>query len=139
MNSRILLTEASVVKIIDEYKLVINTGSNHDVKKGDIAEIFAIGEEVTDPSTGDSLGTMDIIKDELLVTIVYPNMSICEKEKKITQVGATMTSISQAFAGQTISNPQKIRINPEDISGGFEEQDLTIRIGDPVRIYSIND
>ncbi|MBO0475093.1 hypothetical protein JZO86_15430 [Enterococcus ureasiticus] len=137
MSIKILKSEASVIKIIDQYKIVINKGIEHEVTAGDIVEVFEIGEEIIDPTTSRSLGTMDIIKDELLVTTVYPLMSICEKEKLVrNSTQNSLAAVTTNIFGTSETEPQKIKIDPEEISGGFEDSDTTIRIGDPVRIYT---
>jgi len=72
-----------VAKVIDEKSLVINRGSNDGIKKGDKFIIYHIGEEITDPDTGESLGSLEIISGTGIVTNVQDRISTivsCEKE-----------------------------------------------------------
>ena len=63
--------------------MVINAGSNQNINVGDKFQIIdKVGSEpVMDPDTGESLGTLDIIKGTVEVTAVYPNMSIVQSEQ----------------------------------------------------------
>lgn len=116
-----------VIKIINDYELVVNAGSNNGIGKDESLEVFILGEEITDPETGESLGTLDTIKAYLNVKHVYPKMSICENAD---------SHITNAFAGWAeafeIRNRKRLNIDSAEISGGQEEAGK-IRIGDLVR------
>ena len=65
-----------IVKIISEYKVVVNAGSNSFIKEGDILEVYQPGQEVTDPETGD----FDIQHfDTLLYHLVF---EVCRQNNK---------------------------------------------------------
>lgn len=53
---------ASVIKVLDEYTVVINRGSVHGVKKTHRFLIYALGEELMDPETQESLGVLEIVR-----------------------------------------------------------------------------
>lgn len=77
MNSYITF---KVIKIIDEYSLVINSGLKDGISIGDSIEIFLEGDEIVDPfNEGKVLRTLDFIKDTLEVTEVYSEFAVCKK------------------------------------------------------------
>ncbi|MGN7470374.1 hypothetical protein [Brevibacillus sp. SAFN-007a] len=117
-----------VVKIIDEYNIVVNAGTNHGIKKEDCLEIYVPGEEVIDPDTMESLGTLDSIKAYLEVKHVFPKMCICENAE--TRL-LNMISFSANF---TKEEPKPLNIDSTQISGGLNKTDRKIRIGDLVRM-----
>lgn len=114
-----------VVKIIDDYQLVINAGESANLEKGDKLMVYVPGEEILDPDTGESLGTLDTVKCYITVSDVFQKMSVC--------VNASTTNGDLSNLGKLLSSrPKPLPINPEDISGGLQPATM-IKIGDPVR------
>lgn len=67
---------ASVVKIIDEFNVVINRGSDHGVVQGDEFVIYyKEQEDLLDPVTGESLGRLEIVRGTGFATHVQPKMT----------------------------------------------------------------
>lgn len=53
-----------VLKVIDEYKLVINKGANDGVIMTNRFLIYHLGEQMIDPETQEDLGTLEIVCGE---------------------------------------------------------------------------
>lgn len=54
---------ATVVKIIDEYKVVINRGIRDGIKNGQRFLVYKVDDqELVDPDTGENLGQLEIIR-----------------------------------------------------------------------------
>jgi hypothetical protein len=51
-----------VVKVIDDFRVVINRGRLDGVEIGDCFLVYEIGEELLDPDTDESLGKLEIVK-----------------------------------------------------------------------------
>lgn len=120
--------QIKIAKIISTTELVINAGSNQNINVGDKFQIIdKVGSEpVMDPDTGESLGTLDIIKGTVEVTAVYPNMSIVQSEQT-TKNPFTQIAI----------NPYQVRedlnVDTSQITGGApQNNNVPIRIGDIV-------
>lgn len=115
-----------VVKIINDYKIVINGGSNDLLKKGDELEIFIKGEELIDPITHENLGTLDEIKAYIVIDDLFEKMSICRNAKN---------KPSPLFFSPQLSNqtPDRLKVDPTQISGPTNKNDEIIRIEDLVR------
>lgn len=138
-------TVFKVIKIIDEYSLVINGGITDDISVGDEIEIFLEGDEIKDPFNDDEvLGTLDFIKETLEVTEVYPNFSVCKKFhiEKIHHpsplqkaLAAGVVGIGSGLSGITETNVtvEKINVAKGQITGR-KTGDNIIRIGDVARI-----
>lgn len=121
--------QIKVIKIIDDKTLVINAGRENGIETGNDIEIYQPGNEIIDPDTNKSLGTLDYIKAELEVVNVYPKMSVCKDVRTKTYPFASVLNLTQTYT-------ETLNINPEDISGGFEDVDKKIRIGDLARNVS---
>ena len=58
-----MAVEGKVAKILGNNEIVINRGRNEGVRPGMLLEVFAAeGEEVWDPDTGETLGTVEDVK-----------------------------------------------------------------------------
>jgi hypothetical protein len=128
-----------VVKIVNEYLIVIDYGLKHYAEIGDILEIYQIGEEVSDPETLDSLGTLNVSKGKVQVKNVYDNMSLCESYETVTIASPSMKSFNQTLLNlaTTYSKIEKkaLEVNTSQITGGYNEGDRgLINLCDPVRI-----
>ncbi|WP_418451867.1 hypothetical protein [Candidatus Ventrimonas sp.] len=72
-------TIIKVVRVIDEYKLVLNIGSDDGAKQGQKYLIYEVGpEEIFDPDTKESLGFLELVKGTGIITHVQPKMSTIE-------------------------------------------------------------
>lgn len=120
--------EFKIVKIIDEYKVVVNAGCDY-LEEDDILEVFKIGEKVFDPETKDLLGTLDIVKARLKIHTLYEKMCLCVNEKSKNPISAIPGSALSAFQ----STPIALQVDLKQVSGGFDASDMTIKVGDLVR------
>lgn len=83
--------EFKVVYLIDEENIVINAGSNKNVKKGDHFLIYGLSDEVFDIDNNESLGKLELVRGEGVVVHVQEKMSIVrsniyEKEDSVTEI-----------------------------------------------------
>ena len=112
-----------VIKIIDEYQVVINAGKNKSLTKGQILEIFVPGEKIYDPDTKEFLGTLDLVKAYLCVKDVFDKMCICENDEKTPITIPTL---------DLFNTKKRLNVDSKDISGGLSGS-TKIQLGDLVR------
>lgn len=112
-----------IVKIIDEYNVVINIGENAGVKCGDEFQIYTPPLVVHDPDTGATLGTLTHVKAKIVVKGVTPLMAVCQNT-------AAAPNSLDALSRTLKPRPAQLKVDPEQISGGFDD---IIRIGDIVQ------
>jgi hypothetical protein len=126
-----------VVKIVDEYLIVVNYGADDGAKVGDLLQVFKEGEEVYDPVTEERLGTLDIDKGCIKVVNTYEYMSLCKSatyyrkvSSAVNSFNSTLASISNALGSTEV---QPLNVNTKQISGGYSKGGL-ISLGDPVKL-----
>lgn len=142
MNSYITF---KVIKIIDEYSLVINSGLKDGISVGDSIEIFLEGDEIVDPFNEDRvLGTLDFIKDTLKVSEVYTEFAVCKKTvtEEVNIPSPLQKAISHSMSGitgtrETRTIVKKINVDESEITGR-KTGDSVIKIGDIARIALSN-
>ncbi|MGL5085400.1 MAG: hypothetical protein ACRC68_06710 [Clostridium sp.] len=123
-----------VIKIIDEYRIVVNVGANEGIKSGDIFEIFVQGEMVIDIDSKEELGTLDFIKAKIEVETVFEKMCICVNELKVNNSPfATAGKLALSFYGNSEKEPETLNITMSEITGGLSNYDKKIKLGDLVR------
>ncbi len=72
-----MAVEGKVAKILGKGEVVLNRGRTHGVRTGMLFEIFAAeGEEVWDPDTGETLGTVEDVKAKAEVTEVKEKLAV---------------------------------------------------------------
>lgn len=76
-----------VVHVEDEYTAVINVGFENGVKKGDKYLIYALGPEISDFETGESLGKLEIVKGKVNVEHIQEKMCTVRCYEKIEVAG----------------------------------------------------
>ncbi|ASN03619.1 hypothetical protein CFK40_00560 [Virgibacillus necropolis] len=127
-----------MIKIIDDYSLVINGGYMDDITEGEKIEIFLEGEEIKDPyNDNEVLGTLDFIKDKLEVTEVYYRFSVCEKIKKerVHYPSPLTQAFSNGLSGRTETKVSREKLNiDEEEKSGRKKDEKVIKIGDIARV-----
>jgi hypothetical protein len=71
-----------VAHIKSSTELVINAGSQDGIEEGQRFQVFAMGEDISDPDTGESLGTLEIIKGIGRITHVQERISTLQSDMK---------------------------------------------------------
>lgn len=69
-----------VVHILNEFKIVINAGSESGIKLNQRYLLYNLGEEVFDPDTNESLGCLELVKGTGKVVHVQQKMSTIESD-----------------------------------------------------------
>lgn len=117
----------NVIKIIDEYTIMINAGYKQNISVGDEIRVYSEGEDIFDID-GKKLGIVEIIKDELEVVEIFENFSVCQKikisEKNVLQ--------PVNFIIRKKSNC-KLNVVKEEISNIDYRDKKPIKIGDLVK------
>ena len=138
------LIEGNVVRILDEYRIVINVGSNDEVKVGMVFVIFTQSQdEIRDPASGEILGKLENVKEYVSVIHVQNRLSTCvarEKQSRFhegedmgvqTLSGAMMAESLTARPEKVRYGMKKLNVNNSQITG--IPQLGPISVGDRVR------
>ena len=134
-------TEGKIVKILDEYRVVINKGSRDGVAANTSFVIFSVSaEEINDPETGENLGQLELVKGYVNAIHIQDRVTICTsvkmKGKEDNKTETTTQTLSGAMMAECmakgeIDDTEKLDVNISQVSG--IPQRGTISIGDSVR------
>lgn len=122
-----------IIKIIDEYSVIIDLGNNI-VNKNDMVYIYEKNNAVKDLK-GNIIGRYDICKGRLCVTEVYNNFSVCEALPSVTdKYTALYNHLALSPLLESSTKRKKLNIDPNVINK-IKAEDNAIRIGDIVKIF----
>ncbi|WP_414470396.1 hypothetical protein [Methanobacterium sp. ACI-7] len=131
--------KGNIVGIKDEYTVVINKGSEDGVKEGDVFVIYDEGEEIID-ITGESLGTLEIVKGKVEVDHTAERYSICSSRKEIeVRVPSSLINTMNFFyESNSLYETKKVeiaplKVNKEEINSELNLEPTEIKIGDLVK------
>ena len=147
-----MAVEGKVAKIMGKGEIVINRGRQHGVRTGMVFEVFSPeGEEVWDPDTGETLGTVEDVKAKAEVTEVKEKLAVARLSDVDSPFGVAgaaglgeMQENLQRIFGQMFGDNVQVQgfgMNPKDEGAedlenmfGGPLQDLSkIQVGDAIR------
>lgn len=127
--------EGKVAKIVDERTVIINRGAEAGVREGMKFAILVEGDAVTDPDTGETLGTWEIVKDYVKTTHVQEKISVCTAAKTTAdseqKISKTLSSAMVDVSFNQSDSSGKLKVRASDMSG--TPQVGPIAVGDTVR------
>ncbi|NRG47485.1 hypothetical protein HRF87_22420 [Bacillus sp. CRN 9] len=127
--------EFKVVKILDEYTVVINAGTNYNIKVNDEFQILdKKGSEVRDPETDEIIGRLDLIKANVNVTEVQEKMCICSSPHTVKVNIPLISGLDTLSSGLGFSEREKLNVELTQVTGGLRRSNAKVRIGDTVRL-----
>ena len=147
-----MAVEGKVAKILGKGEIVLNRGRLHGVRTGMLFEIFAPeGEEVWDPDTGETLGTVEDVKAKAEVTEVKERLAIARVFDASSPFGTAnlagfgeLQENLQRMLGQMFGENVQVRgfgtghgsdddTDLESMIGGPLEDITKVQVGDAVR------
>ena len=133
-----MAVEGKVAKILGNNEIVINRGRGEGVRQGMLFEIFAPeGEEVWDPDTGETLGTVEDVKAKAEVTEVKDRLSVARlqnAEMPFTGMGEMQENLQRIF-GQMFGEGVQVQgfgFDPPD----DDADDMESMLGGPLKDLS---
>jgi len=119
-----------VVKIINEYRLIINVGTGK-LNVGDVVAVCDNSTEIVDPETGEKLGYFSFIKGRLEVVEVQEKFSVCFSDETELLSSPLTTAFSRMYYENEQIRPLKVN---EEQNENLQIGDIVISIGDPIKI-----
>ena len=127
-----------IVKILDEYNVVINAGLNNDVKQNDKFQILdKKGSQVVDPDTNEVIGQIDLIKATVEVSDLHEKMCVCASQTHSYYKDNVLSSIKgiQSITDSMFTAEQeRLNVDLTQVTGGKRKSNAKIQIGDTARL-----
>lgn len=116
-----------VVRILDEYRIIVNAGTRDGVSSDTTYfNITGAIDEIYDPDTQEFLGSIDGTKATVYPVDIFEKMSICRAQRTFapTNLSPTLRMLEQSLMGK----PEKLPVDKSQISN--PEAYTPIVIGD---------
>jgi len=125
-----------VARILSERELVVNRGTNDGVTLGmKLAVLNPNGADITDPVTGESLGSIDLAKVVVKVTQVRERVCVAATFRKWTTSGGGPLynlSLMTSLARPPSTRHETLRLDDDEAAVELDEEDSYVRVGDKV-------
>ena len=126
------MKQGKILKIIDDYNILVSLGSNDGVTNESIFEIYAIGPEIKDLD-GISYGTFDYIKATIVPKVIYPKMTLCRNKETVTKI--IRSPIFNTFSETQVEEDIPLPIDGKSIDTDIRLSEFsTIKLDDFVRL-----
>ncbi len=126
------MKQGKVIKIIDDYNILVSLGSDDGVTKDSIFEIYTIGPEIKDLS-GVSYGTFDYIKATLIPRMIFPKMALCTNKETVIRTVKNHTF--DLFPETQVEENLPLQIDGSSIDTSIRLSEFsTIELNDLVRL-----
>lgn len=121
-----------IIKIIDEYNVLVNAGLDDGITKATKFIIEVKGQPVI--FEGEDYGTLDYVKAELEIKALYDKMALCQNSKVI-KVSQRIAMASMLNNLETLEKVAPLEINKDDVDSNFKYiLDHKLKVGDSVSI-----
>ncbi len=134
-----MAVEGKVAKILGNSEIVLNRGSADGVRAGMVFEVFAPdGEEVWDPDTGETLGTVEDVKAQAEVTEVKERLAVARLQQSAqspmgaVDIGEMQQNLQRMF-GQMFGDDVRVQGFG---TGSQDDPDLESMLGGPLQDLS---
>ena len=115
-----------VARIVSDKEVVLNVGSHDGVKTNMEFVIYAEGDHILDPETGEDLGAIETVKSRVAIVHVMERMSRAE-------TSTYEVTIDDDYRWGERTETRHYRLNVEGSDIRPLDEDLTVRIGDSVK------
>ena len=105
-----------VVEVLDEYRIVINRGSDDGIKDGYRFIIYDLGNEIFDPDTGESLGRIENVQGIGKVTHLQPKIATLTSDQYIQDKPTVTTKRTSSDTTQHYTGLQLPKTTTEEIA-----------------------
>jgi hypothetical protein len=136
-----MTVEGKIAKVLGNNEVVVNRGREHGVRHGMVFEIFSPGgDEVWDPDTGETLGTVEDVKAKAEVSEVKDRLSVARLQGGDNPFGAAnmgdMQENLQRIFGQMFGD--NVQVQGFGMGGNQDDdnEDLENMFGGPLEDLS---
>lgn len=122
--------EGKVIHKLSPTELVVNIGRSLGVREGSRFIVFALGDELKDPDTGESLGALEIVRGRAEAKHVQEKMTtiLCTDKRRVPRERQRLVSSTRFTA---LGMPRTETVTEEvEVLAPFEG----VQVGDLVRV-----
>lgn len=126
------MKHVKVAKVIDKFKVVLNVGKDDGIKLGQDYIIYRQGEDVSDPDTGENLGSFEQVIGRGVITHVQDRIATLESSeileggrKVIRKSASSLSALQGLFIPSTeevVNEPDQVKPFHQAMIGDFAKR-----------------
>jgi hypothetical protein len=127
------MTKTTVARIFSPQHVALSAGTEQGVKEGEVFVIYSLSDMILDPSNGESLGQLEIVKGR--VRVFYVQEKMCQAETLTRTVKDVIDPMGLSRMSLLMQHEVTRKVQDElkvDHSLPISA-DLTVRVGDLAR------
>ena len=134
MSSSAQPIRGKVARVLNSREVAINKGADHGVKIGMTFKILSTkGSEIKDPDTGEPLGSVDLVKTSVKVTILQERIAVASTfRSRRVNVGGHGFNIGGMFEPPKWETRIETLLIDDAAIKDLDEEDAIVQTGDPV-------
>lgn len=132
-----------IARVLNSREVALNVGDNKGVEVGMLFDVLSRGEDIVDPDTGESLGSLDLPKTRVKIVRVYDKLAVAStyRTKRVNANADKYPGLRFPPTIEEFFQPPKWETRYETIraGGAFErdtadmsEDESFVKTGDPV-------
>lgn len=128
-----------IIRILDNRTVIINKGKEDGISGGTVFRILGGPEEIVDPSSGENLGAVTVVKSRVRSQKVYDRFTIAgtswtqRRTSWEALLGVQAASLGELTRGLTkydAVDEGELLINPDDVQPWKAQSETPVRVGD---------
>lgn len=124
--------EGQVARVINAREVAINRGAEHGVEEGmRFAILNRHGADITDPETGDVLGSVEVDKAIVKIVRVSPRLSVGRTFRTYRVGGGLNVGVERLF-GAARTEVETLKSDEATYKEELDEGESYVKRGDPV-------
>ena len=123
------MVKTAVARIFSPRHVALSAGARDGVKEGMVFVIYALGDPIFDPSTGDSLGQLEIVKGR--VRVVNVQDKVCQATTLSRTASELVNPLENLLGTRREFKTTQDELKVDDLQPFTV--DLTVRVGDAAR------
>lgn len=124
----------NIIRILDNRTVIINLGRTHGISYGKVFSILSQAEAVVDPSTGEELGRVLVVKAKVSATEVYEKFTIASTRWSVTRREGQL-GLAELMGIQTeVFDQGELRVDSKEVQPWQGQSEIPVRLGDVVEV-----
>jgi hypothetical protein len=135
MTSLVEPIRGKVARVLNNRQVALNKGSVDGIQIGMVFKILSPkGSEITDPDTGEIIGSVELEKTSVKVTSVQDRVSVAStfRTHKVNAGGSELKPVTSLFEPPKWETRVETLKTDENANEELPEEESYIRTGDPV-------
>lgn len=130
MSESIPSIEGVVARVLNSRELVINRGQDDGVRSNDVFAVLEVHEDIRDPESGDSLGSLERTKVRVRVFRVERRFSVARTFETYSAPGIGLPDFRSGSSRRVRTLERDSSVDPMPV----DPDKAIVSVGDPVRL-----